>query len=108
MRGTPTPTGKRYLGRPVHAPNAVWGPFRMRLYKKVAVRKAYRVRIDGVLVKRHRTVLRMVGTSYYIHGTNAPDSIGTPASHGCVRLWNSRLRIFKTLTHKYEFTLIRS
>jgi lipoprotein-anchoring transpeptidase ErfK/SrfK len=107
MRGTPTPTGKRYIGRPVHAPNRVWGPFRMRLYRKVPVRVAYRVWVGGRRVTRHRTVLKFVGTSYYIHGTNAPDSIGTPASHGCIRLWNSNLRVFKTLTHNYEFTLIR-
>jgi lipoprotein-anchoring transpeptidase ErfK/SrfK len=27
-------------------------------------------------------------TNYRIHGTNAPGSIGTPASHGCVRMFN--------------------
>ena len=43
-----------------------------------------------------------------IHGTYETKKLGTPASHGCVRLWNSNLRVFKTLTHKYEFTLIRS
>jgi len=27
-------------------------------------------------------------TNYRIHGTNAPASIGSPASHGCVRMYN--------------------
>ena len=27
-------------------------------------------------------------TNYRIHGTNAPGSIGSPASHGCVRMFN--------------------
>jgi len=27
-------------------------------------------------------------TNYRIHGTNAPGSIGSPASHGCVRMYN--------------------
>jgi lipoprotein-anchoring transpeptidase ErfK/SrfK len=104
---TPTPTGRRYLGRPVHAPNGAWGPFRMRLYREAWVRVAYRTRVGGRVVTRHHKVLRKVGTKYYIHGTNNPDSIGTPASHGCVRLWNSRLRLFRKLTYKYELTVIR-
>ena len=108
MYGTPTPTGTRYLARPSHAPNGVWGPFRMRLCRKAWVRVHYYVRVHGRRVRRSRKVLKLVGTSYYIHGTNAPDSIGTRASHGCVRLWNSNLRIFKTLTTKYELTIIRA
>jgi hypothetical protein len=108
MRGTPTPTGTRYLGRPVHAPNSVWGPFRMRQYRRVLVKVAYHVTVNGHRVKRWHKVLKYKGTSYYIHGTNDPSSIGTPASHGCVRLWNSNLRVFRTLTVKYELTLIRS
>lgn len=28
-------------------------------------------------------------TNYRIHGTNAPGSIGSPASHGCIRMFNS-------------------
>ena len=28
-------------------------------------------------------------TNYRIHGTNAPASIGSPASHGCVRMLNT-------------------
>jgi lipoprotein-anchoring transpeptidase ErfK/SrfK len=105
---TPTHPGTRYLGRPVHAPNGVWGPFRMRLYKRSLVRVSYKVRIGRRLVKRWHKVLKLVGTSYYIHGTNAPSSIGTPASHGCIRMWNSNLRVFRTLTTKYELTIIRS
>ena len=28
-------------------------------------------------------------TNYRIHGTNAPGSIGSPASHGCIRMFNA-------------------
>ena len=28
-------------------------------------------------------------TNYRIHGTNAPGSIGAPASHGCIRMFNA-------------------
>jgi lipoprotein-anchoring transpeptidase ErfK/SrfK len=108
MRGTPTPTGTFYLARPSRSPNRVWGPFRMRLYRKAWVRVAYRVRIRGHLLRRYHRVLKLKSTSYYIHGTNDPDSIGTPASHGCVRMWNSRLQLFRGLTVKYQMTIIRS
>ena len=107
-RATPTPVGTRYLGRPGKSPNAVWGSFRMRLYKQALVRVAYTVRVNGRRVTRHHKVLKKVATKYYIHGTNDPGSIGTPASHGCVRLWNKNLRIFSTLTVKYELTVLRA
>jgi lipoprotein-anchoring transpeptidase ErfK/SrfK len=109
MHGTPTPTGTFYLGRPRKpgAGGSVWGPFRMRLYKQRWVKKSYIVHVRGHHVRRWRRVLRLRRTSYYIHGTNAPDSIGTRASHGCVRMWNSNLRIFRTLTYKYQLTIIR-
>lgn len=32
--------------------------------------------------------LNIPGGSYGIHGTNMPNSIGTYASHGCVRMYN--------------------
>lgn len=107
MRGTPTPTGTRYLARPSASPSSVWGPFRMRLYRKAWVRVAYRVRVSGRLRTRYRKVLKLVGTPYYIHGTNDRDSIGTPASHGCVRLWNKNLRVFRGLTYKCQLTILR-
>lgn len=109
MRGTPTPTGVRYLGRPKPpgAGGSVWGPFRMRLYRLVHVRVSYWTRVNGTRVRRTKTVHRHVGTSYYIHGTNDPDSIGTPASHGCIRLYNRDLRRFRDLTYRYQLTIIR-
>jgi lipoprotein-anchoring transpeptidase ErfK/SrfK len=114
-RGTPTPTGTRYLGRPGPSPSGVWGPFRMKLYKQAWVRVA--VSVKHVYNHRHHhyhhvthyhRVLRKVGTSYYIHGTNEPDRIGTMASHGCIRMFNSDLQVFRTLTYKYQLTVIRS
>jgi lipoprotein-anchoring transpeptidase ErfK/SrfK len=107
MRGTPTPVGTFQLGRPVHAPNSVWGPFRMPLFKRRVGRVSYFVRVNGVRVRRWRTTLARIPTRYYIHGTNDPDSIGTQASHGCVRMFNNNLRTFRGLTIKYQMTIIR-
>jgi lipoprotein-anchoring transpeptidase ErfK/SrfK len=108
MHGTPTPTGTFYLGRPGKSPNSVWGPFRMRLYRHRHFRVSYVVRVNGRSARRWKTMGWPVGTSFYIHGTNAPGSIGTFASHGCVRLWNRNLRAFSKLTYKYQLTVIRN
>ena len=71
MPATPTRTGTFKLGRPQRSGGS-YGVLRMPLLKRVGTR--YRP------------------TSYYIHGTNAPWSIGTMASHGCVRNYNRNIR----------------
>jgi len=71
MPGTPTPEGYFTLGPP-RAASGAWGVLRMRLSR--------------------RTSSGTYPTSYYIHGTNQPDSIGTWASHGCIRMYNSNVR----------------
>lgn len=50
-------------------PSSVYGPRKMRLYKWTGSAYVY--------------------TNYAIHGTNEPWVIGTKASHGCIRLYNS-------------------
>jgi lipoprotein-anchoring transpeptidase ErfK/SrfK/putative cell wall-binding protein len=50
-------------------PGSVYGPRKMRLFRRVGSRFVY--------------------TAYAIHGTNQPWVIGTKASHGCIRLYNS-------------------
>jgi hypothetical protein len=107
MSGTPTPSGWRYLARPSKSPSAVWGPFRMRLFRKAWVRVTHYSLVDGRRVRHTHPVLKFVATSYYIHGTNDPDSIGTPASHGCIRMWNKDLRVFRGLTYRRMLTIIR-
>jgi len=71
MPATPTRTGTFKLGRPQRSGGS-YGVLRMPLLKRVG--RSYRP------------------TSYYIHGTNAPWSIGTMASHGCVRNYNRNIR----------------
>ena len=65
---TPTHTGIFKLG-PWRPSSGAWGPRRMALLKKIGK-------------NRYRS------TGYYIHGTNDPSSIGTEASHGCVRMYS--------------------
>lgn len=52
--------------------SGVYGPRKMRMFKRVATRSGY----------------RYVFTRYAIHGTNNPPSIGTMASAGCIRMYN--------------------
>jgi lipoprotein-anchoring transpeptidase ErfK/SrfK len=69
MPGTPTRTGTFLLGKTQNrSSRSAWGVRRLPLLKRV--RQRWR------------------GTGYYIHGTNDPSSIGTWASHGCVRMYN--------------------
>jgi hypothetical protein len=84
MPGTPTPTGLFILGRPGPVPNAVWGVLRMPLYW-AGSRSA---------------------SSYFIHGTNDSSSIGTMASHGCVRMYNQDVVTFSR-TGPGRYVLIR-
>jgi lipoprotein-anchoring transpeptidase ErfK/SrfK len=49
-------------------PGSVYGPRKMRLFKKVGSTYQY--------------------TAYNLHGTNNQDSIGHYASHGCIRMFN--------------------
>jgi hypothetical protein len=75
----PTPTGTFKLGKRGKTPNAVWGPWRLPL------------------LHQHKGHRKWHGSSYYIHGTNRPSSIGHMASHGCVRLHNRDIRRLSTV-----------
>jgi lipoprotein-anchoring transpeptidase ErfK/SrfK len=54
-------------------PRSVYGPRKMRLFRRYASGGGY----------------KYTYTAYAIHGTNQPWVIGTKASHGCIRMYNS-------------------
>jgi len=54
----------------------VYGPRKMRMFKRVKTSRGY----------------RYVHTAYAIHGTNQEWVIGTQASHGCIRMYNKDVR----------------
>jgi len=58
------------------APGSVYGPRKMRMFKRVKSGGGY----------------RYVHTNYAIHGTNQEWVIGTRASHGCIRMYNKDVR----------------
>ncbi len=67
---TPTPVRIWRIDAKYHTdPSSVYGPRKMRLFKKAGSSYAY--------------------TAYAIHGTNQPWVIGTRASAGCIRMYNS-------------------
>lgn len=68
--GTETPVAMwKILAKYYTDPSSVYGPRKMRLFRKYGSSFVY--------------------TAYAIHGTNAPWVIGTKASHGCIRMYNS-------------------
>ena len=83
---TPTPNGYFKLGAPQRADGA-WGVLRRPLYRfSHSGRRA---------------------TGFYIHGTDSPWSIGTWASHGCVRLQNWAIRRVSKTVPNGALVLIR-
>ncbi len=58
------------------SPGSVYGPRKMRMFKRVATSRGN----------------RYVFTAYAIHGTNQEWVIGTRASHGCIRMYNKDVR----------------
>ena len=86
MPWAPTPTGTFKLGKRRRTPNAVWGPWRMPMLHK-AKSGSYHA------------------TGYYLHGTNRPSSIGKMASHGCVRVQNSQIRVLSKRLKGYVFVI---
>ncbi|MBA4371178.1 MAG: hypothetical protein C0418_06355, partial [Coriobacteriaceae bacterium] len=86
MPGTPTRTGTFRLGAPQPGGGA-WGVLRMPLNRRVAG--------------------RWVNRGYFVHGTNDPDSIGTEASHGCVRMYNRDVRRLAYRTRAGTYCFIR-
>jgi hypothetical protein len=71
---TPTPSRVWRIDAKYYTdPSGVYGPRKMRLFKQVRTSSGYRYDYTG----------------YGIHGTNQPWVIGTMASHGCIRMYNS-------------------
>jgi hypothetical protein len=97
MPRTPTKVGNWRLGRPMKGGGG-WGALRMPLMKPKWVRKRITVHVRRRHVRRWVRRKVYVRTSYYIHGTNDPSSIGTPASLGCVRLFNADVRALAAMT----------
>jgi lipoprotein-anchoring transpeptidase ErfK/SrfK len=78
-RKHPTPTGRFWTGRIVWNPS--WTPPASAWARKFRPRKPGDPRnpMQGVKIYFREP-------AYFIHGTNAPGSVGTAASHGCIRM----------------------
>ena len=88
-----TPTGKFRIARKIGGRAAPWTIFRARQNTGHLARPGGKedlvltriLTLDGLERQNANSLARYI----YIHGTNQEDLIGTPASHGCVRLRNS-------------------
>jgi len=77
--GAGQPSGTIFRGR---VPQGVWVPGDSEEVDMVLTRILW---LDGVEAHNANTKARYI----YIHGTQAEDLLGTPASHGCVRMANA-------------------
>ena len=85
----PTPHRVWRIGAKYYTdPSSVYGPRKMRMFKKVGSYYEY--------------------TAYNIHGTNNENSIGTYASHGCIRMYNHDVLEFFPQVPLYTLVLTRS
>ena len=84
-RKYPTPTGRFWTGRIEWNPR--WVPPNSWWARKLRPREPGDPRnpMQGVKIYFREP-------AYYIHGTNDPESIGTAASHGCIRMRVSNAR----------------
>jgi len=74
---TPTPEKVWRIDKKYRtSPGSVYGPRKMRLFKRVKSSRGD----------------RYVFTAYGVHGTNQEWVIGTRASHGCIRMYNKDVR----------------
>ena len=88
-----TPTGKFRIARKIGGRAAPWTIFRARQNTGLLAKPGGKedlvltriLTLDGLERQNGNSLARYI----YIHGTNQEDLIGTPASHGCVRLRNS-------------------
>jgi lipoprotein-anchoring transpeptidase ErfK/SrfK len=88
-----TPTGKFRIARKIGGTAEPWSIFRAR---KNTGRKAKPGGSEDLVLTRiltldglERANANSLARYIYIHGTNQEHLIGTPASHGCVRLRNA-------------------
>jgi hypothetical protein len=91
--GTPTPTGRYFVNQRIVAADASgpWGPGAIGI-------SAFSLVLTGWAQ----------GGPIAIHGTNAPDSIGRPASNGCLRVRNDVLERLFAATQPGSPVLIRA
>jgi lipoprotein-anchoring transpeptidase ErfK/SrfK len=88
-----TPTGKFRIARKIGCRAAPWTIFRARRNTGRKARPGGEedlvltriLTLDGLQKRNANSLARFI----YIHGTNQEHLIGTPASHGCVRLRNT-------------------
>ncbi len=88
-----TPTGKFRIARKIGGRATPWTIFRARQNTGLLAKPGGKedlvltriLTLDGLERQNANSLARYI----YIHGTNQEDLIGTPASHGCVRLRNA-------------------
>lgn len=106
-----TPTGRFAISekigddQPIHTrfqarvPTGTWNPGDFTEDDLILTRI---LRLEGLDAQNANTMDRYI----YIHGTNREDLLGSPASHGCIRLSNSdMIELFNSVEKDLEVTI---
>lgn len=99
-----TPTGRFRIARKIGGSAPLWTIFRARQNTRCKAKPGGKedlvltriLTLDGLESKNANSLARYI----YIHGTNQEKLIGTPASHGCVRLRNKDMATLYRLVAK--------
>lgn len=99
-----TPTGRFRIARKIGGSAPLWTIFRARQNTRCKAKPGGKedlvltriLTLDGLESKNANSLARYI----YIHGTNQEKLIGTPASHGCVRLRNKDMATLYRLVTK--------
>jgi lipoprotein-anchoring transpeptidase ErfK/SrfK len=99
-----TPTGRFRIARKIGGSAPLWTIFRARQNTRCKAKPGGKedlvltriLTLDGLESKNANSLARYI----YIHGTNQEGLIGTPASHGCVRLRNKDMAALYRLVAK--------
>ena len=99
-----TPTGRFRIARKIGGSAPLWTIFRARKNTRRKARPGGKedlvltriLTLDGLEPENANSLARYI----YIHGTNQEELIGTPASHGCVRLRNKDMASLYRLVAK--------
>jgi murein L,D-transpeptidase YafK len=83
-----------------------YGFFRLNYPNALDKRRYIQALQKGLVPKNSKGEFRPLGGGIGIHGTNDPDSLGHPASTGCIRVRNEELKILSEHLKLGQYVLI--
>ncbi|MDX8396446.1 MAG: L,D-transpeptidase [Mariprofundaceae bacterium] len=113
-----TPMGKHQINKKIGGNHPIMTFFRGRIPMGIYQHGVDDLNLDWILTrilwlegcetgKNHRGSVDTKKRYIYIHGTHEEEKIGTPASHGCIRMYNEDIMDLFEHVHNHETVYIR-